>query len=207
MNRKLLVNEQLEWPVLSASQNELLLKIIENFVKLHPSLKRKKLLAKKLRRKAVINDDKEMPATVNLMKNHFRIGINSVTRELEKDPLNVNFVIVCGSCKPILTRHLYIMSAQSNIKASSIKDLSPRLSKYFKVKTVSAFALCQIQKLDNETEIYRVLSELNSQVVECLPVLKKPFSICRDLKKVIQDEDSFEIEDTIEAVKIVKVMQ
>lgn len=116
------------------------------------------------------------------VKKHLRIGINSITKCLEKEPENVLLVIVCKSCKPVtvLTRHIQVMCSMSNIPAGCVNNLSSNLSKLFNVKTVSALAVCKDQKSENVEEssvkiVKDMLSGLYGIIVPLLPEIKNPF--------------------------------
>ncbi len=201
MNRKLLVNEELEWETLNADDNEKILQVLENQLKIFPSLKRKNTVTKKKREIAKndvpCEDNKKSLTNDHLFKKYIRIGINSVTKELEKNPKNVGFVLVCRTCKPILTRHLYIMCSEFDVRAGSIQSLSERLSKIFNFKTVSAFAIClSLQRLENDTnstsnEIGTGIVELSNKISDFLPQLKKPFSLKPDIKRIIEEQNLF----------------
>lgn len=220
MNRKLLVNEQLEWETLKAEENEKILQVIENQIKLYPTLKRKKTLPKRKRQKAKelketsSGDQKPAQPTVDdLFKKHIRIGINAVTKELERNPKNVRFVLVCRTCKPILTRHLYIMCSQFDIRAGLVQNLSERLSKIFNLKTVGAFAICRSShKLeDKDTNLLGIelesrLVELTNKISQFLPQLKKPFSLKPELKRIITDKNIFP-QNQIESLKTTQVKE
>jgi len=193
MNRKLIVSEQLNWPQLALTENESILKIIEDFIKRYTALKREKTLPKKIR--------KEKPTKICspfevFIKSHIRLGINSITKELESDPTNVRFLIVCRSCKPILTKHLYIMSSQSNVKAGCVDGLSQRLAKILNIKTVSAFAVCHANPDSLKDEMHigaeKILSELSFQLIKNLTDIQNPFSIRTDLNKMIDIEKFFQ---------------
>lgn len=222
MNRKLLVNEQLEWETLGADENEKILQVIENQIKLYPTLKRKKTLPKKKRQKAkelkeTFSDDQK-PAQItvdDLFKKHIRIGINAVTKELERNPKNVRFVLVCRTCKPILTRHLFIMCSQFDIRAGSVQNLSERLSKIFNLKTVGAFAICRsYHKLEDKDtnpsgiELEPRLVELTNKISQFLPQLRKPFSLKPELKRIINDKNMFSLNliEPLETTQVKEVM-
>ncbi len=207
MNRKLIVNEQLNWPQLAQHENQNILKLIEDFIKLYPSLKRENTLPKKARQTRPVKVFTPLEAVI---KSHIRLGINSVTKELESNPANVRFLIVCRSCKPILTKHLYIMSSQSNVKASCVDGLSEKLAKFLNVKTVSAFAICRADSASLKDEINieaeKILSELSNQLIKNLSDIKNPFSIRSDLNKLIDIEEFFLREANERANTVVQVI-
>lgn len=187
MNRKLLINEQLDWPILKSDQNESILKLIESFLKLYPGLKRKKSCK---RQKTEARS--EIPNSIDsLLKKHIRVGINSVTKELEKNAKNVKCILICGSCKPILTRHLHIMCGQSNVNAGRVDKLSRRLESALGHKKVSALAISAVAgsyaddtiKIDADCAI----NDLCNKVIENLPVLAKPFDLRQDISKKLQE--------------------
>ena len=209
MNRKLLVNDQLDWSAISQTDNETILKAVEKQLEKFQSIRRQKTLTKKQRLKTKNTARVDPPKVEVLMKKHILIGINSITKELEINPQNVRFLLVCKSCKPILTRHLYIMCSQSNVIGGCVQDLSTRLSKIFNLKTVSAFAICK-QTSFGETEyeasvveeVEKVMAKLSCQITQIMPMIKKPFSILPDLNKVIEEEVKTKLEnmDTAEPV-------
>lgn len=211
MNRKLLVNDQLQWSPINQADNENILKAIEKHMEQFQSIKRQKTLTKKQRLLSKENVKVDRPKFIVLMKKHILVGINSITKELENNPKNVRFLLVCKSCIPIMTRHLHIMCSQSNVAAACIQDLSPRLSKILNIRKVSAFAVCsKILAEANEfepcmiEEVDKVLTELSCQITQVIPVVKKPFSILPDLNKVIEEEVKTKLEnmDTAETVKV-----
>lgn len=181
MNRKLLVNELLGWSEISETNNEKIINLIETHFKPYSELKRSKTLPKKLR----LKKKTEQPTKVNdslgvIIKKQLRFGINSITRELEKDATNLKFVLVCKSCKPILTRHIQIMCAKSNVPAGCVTNLSCRLAKFFNLNTISAFAI--VSKINDETnqdllnQTQSINSDLENKIIELLPSVKDPFS-------------------------------
>ena len=105
MNRKLLVNDLLSWSDLNETENQRIITLIESQFKSYADVKRKKTLPKKIRLENKKNNQLNKIETIgSTLKNHLRFGINSITKELEKDPNNLLFVLVCKSCKPIHQR-------------------------------------------------------------------------------------------------------
>ena len=215
MNRKLLFNKQQDWIDLNAADNETILSSIENQLELYSSLKRARTLPKNLRTKAEnLSESVTIPYDKNkaiglLLKKNLKFGINTITKELEKNSNSLGFVLVCRSCKPILTRHLNIMCAQSKVPAGCVKDLSLRLSKFFNLKTVSALAVCtnlmHIENQDNEiiSQAELVLNGLIKKVAQCLP---RPFeSFNFDKPQLVKEEKKFPIPEVIQSdVSLIK---
>lgn len=183
MNRKLLVNDLLSWSDLNETENQRIITLIESQFKSYADVKRKKTLPKKIRLENKKNNQLNKIETIgSTLKNHLRFGINSITKELEKDPNNLLFVLVCKSCKPILTRHIQVMCAKSSIPAGCVKDLSDKLSKFFNLKTVSALAVTKriLNKSDETSDLLtqskEIIKDLALKIVPILPVVKDPFS-------------------------------
>ena len=213
MNRKLLYNKQQDWIDLNAADNETILSSIEKQLELNSSLKRLKTLPRELRTKAKNASESatsDKNKTIGLMlKKNLKFGINTITKELEKNSNNIGFILVCRSCKPILTRHLNIMCAQSKVSAGCVKDLSLRLSKFFNLKTVSALAvsknLIHIENQDNEiiSQAESILNSLIKKITQCLPKLSEPYNF--DQSQLLKEEKKIPIPEIIQSdVNIIK---
>jgi len=211
MNRKLLVNELLGWSDLNENDNENILSLIEHQFKDYSGIKRKKTLPKRLRIKLNAETEKAKENThdiSNYLKKHIRFGINSITKELEKEPKNLLFVFVCKSCKPILTRHIQVMCSKWNVPAGCVKDLSVRLAKYFNIKSVSAFAITenftpnesiQLEK-DMCQKAKEIIVDLAQKIVSFIPLVKNPF--CFEIRSTLAKDAITEAEIDISSVKI-----
>lgn len=243
MNRKQIVNENLQWPEISQSQSQKIISYLEKNFEKYPLIRRKKNPPRHIRKKAKLaktqkteeskpnlptNDptsNKESqnefpkPNLEGYLKNHFKIGINSVTKTIEQEPNNVMFVLVCHSCKPltVLTRHLQVMCAMANIPAGCVHNLSPSLKKLLNINTISAFLVLKTinlklneaessqQQKDITNEIEVVLKDLQANIPSLLPKLKNPFTenqmlaenSTRHLMGQIENELNSEIEKAV----------
>ena len=80
-------------------------------------------------------------------KSKFVLGVNAVTRALERNELDL--VVVCGRAKPIFTQHLPLMCARKQCKWHTTGDLScESMGKYFGVKRLSSFGLMRDETLN-----------------------------------------------------------
>ena len=209
MNKKLIINENLNWPLIDENDSKKILEIIEsNFKSYQSTMRRKKTPPKYLR---VKKDKKECVEPMNLeneeinfeygilLKQRLRLGINAVTKTLEKEPQVVRFVLVCRSCVPLklLTRHLHIMCAQLNVPAGCVSNLSKTLAKFLNIKSVSAFALCDeslIKKKETDIKFEKVsntvsclVNEISEKIKKYIKTLENPFSSKIGLSKELID--------------------
>ena len=215
MNRKIIANDLLNWPEINKVESDRVIALIEDALKPFSQLiRRKKTPPKRIRLKIKKKESQLKDLSMNetdesnlkesttpdqekqsnekeivtkCLKNLIKIGINAITKELENAPHNVKFVLVCESNRPlsIMTRHLQIMCFNSNVPAGCIDGLSSRLAKFFNIKTISAFAICDemsLIKSDATTsdEIYLlkakdIAKQLAEKVSKCIPCLKYPF--------------------------------
>ncbi|XP_072268905.1 ribonuclease P protein subunit p38 [Pyxicephalus adspersus] len=75
--------------------------------------------------------------TLNEIRKHLAIGINEVTRALEKN--EVNLVIVCKSAKPqMITQHITELSASRGVTACQLPRLSENVAPVLGLKSVLA---------------------------------------------------------------------
>jgi hypothetical protein len=218
MNKKLIINENLNWPVLEENESKIILELIEsNFKAYQSTIKRKKTPPKYLRLKkdTVVESIKPIKLENNesgiLLKQRFRLGINAVTKTLETEPNIVKFVLVCRSCAPLklLTRHLHIMCAQLSIPAGCINNLSGSLAKFLNIKSVSAFALCDEslvktnEKMTHLDEVANGVSILVNQISEKirkhLKALDNPLSSKIGLsKELIENTRTLKLEELLD---------
>jgi hypothetical protein len=224
MNRKLVANELFAWPEINEDNSKKIVQSLINQLKKYPEIKRKKTPPKHIRQKLKKENEEAKKLTdntlkhtnetnqnqfVNFLKKHLICGINIVTKHLEKNPKQIQFVLVCRSCKPliVLTRHLQVMCAQHGIPAGCVHSLSDSLSKLLNLKTVGAFALCsgldetkQIQEFNEK--LVTILSDLNRNLVPLLPPLKNPFTSVIKVTKIEEIEiDQDEIKSFAECDK------
>ncbi|RNA32587.1 ribonuclease P subunit p38 [Brachionus plicatilis] len=183
MHRKIIVNENFVWPEINEQNCELIVKFLENFFAKEPNLRRKKTLPKKMRKM----NDTPKPATKAdfglYIKSKIKIGINSISKAMEKSPTNFALVLVCKSCKPltVLTRHIQVMCSMSKTPAGCVNNLNS-LSKVFNIKTVSALAICKATetKLESNQSYERLfnifLEEIQNILVPLLSPLKNAFT-------------------------------
>jgi hypothetical protein len=199
MNRKLIVNELCAWPDIPESDSRKILDSIATTIRKHPGLKRQRTLPKRIRDKLKLQksaDDNEQKQQQQNQKNdqikpsplkqHILLGINSITKCLERTPHRLLFVLVCRSCKPlvVLTRHLQVMCAHHNVPAGCVANLSSILGKLLNMKTVSAFAFCtkplteiESSSVDND-KLNAAVDEFKRSVVSRLAPLTNPFTAC-----------------------------
>ena len=189
MIRKLIVNENLGWPQIDQADCKKVTEIIETNLKKYPGIKRERTLPKRFRdnksSQPILNANvDENKKIASMLKQHFRLGINSVTKSLEREPNNLKFVLVCSSCSPltVMTRHIQIMCSQLNVPAGCIINLSNSLSKLFNLKTISAFGICYPKEQfenssDENKEILDLLENLTTQIKKLLLPLKNPFDL------------------------------
>lgn len=195
MNRKQIVNENLQWPEIDETQSVRILDALESHLKRYPELKRPKNPPKKVRLRRQQNKNKskegdeemsEKPARAEIrpeaeaIKKRLRIGINVVTKTLEREPDNVMFVLVCRSCRPlgVLTRHVQVMCAMQGIPAGCVHNLSSRLERVLNIGSIRALlvrkSLLVVQPTTGEVD-ESILKDWRERIVPLLPVLKNPF--------------------------------
>lgn len=183
MNKKQIVNENLSWPEVAESTNEQIIKSLESSLKKFTKLKRrrrprqKKLADAKKTETEVDTNDAQVET---ILKAHFKIGINSITKTLERQAQNVLFVLVCRSCKPlnILTRHIQVMCALAKVPAACVHNLSTIMTKQLNVKTVSALLVLKFQaesKMPAAELVKSTLDDWSQHIVPLIPPLKNPF--------------------------------
>lgn len=144
MNRKSIVNENFLWPEINEQNSTIIVKFLEEFFAKEPNLKRKNSLPKKARKLKDKNKATNKLDFGLFIKKNIKIGINSISKALEKNPCNLALVLVCKSCKPlsVLTRHIHVMCSITKTPAGCVYNLN-QLSKVFNIKTVSALAICK----------------------------------------------------------------
>ena len=219
MNKKLIINENLNWPLLDETASKKILEIIESNLKLYQStIKRKKTPPKHLRAKKetiqveeskhVVNEKSESIEPGILLKQRLRLGINAVTKTLETEPNIVKFVLVCRSCVPLklLTRHLYIMCAQLNVPAGCVNNMSKYLASFLNIKSISAFAICEesLVKYKEKNKQFEkescaisiLLNEISDEIKKNLKPLENPLSskICLS-KELIENTKLLKLEE------------
>lgn len=193
-SRKQIVNENLQWPEIEEKTSEQVLEMLETHLRKHPDLRRRKNPPKKIRNKKKTKpqeeksieeskekqNKREISVEAESIKRRIRIGINVITKTLEREPANVAFVLVCRSCKPlaVLTRHIQLMCAMEGVPAGCVHNLSTRLQKILNIGSVRALL---VRKTDekaatqpNET-IESMFTEWSRRVPPLLPALKNPF--------------------------------
>lgn len=219
MNKKLIINENLNWPLLDETASKKILETIESNLKLYQStIKRKKTPPKHLRAKKetvqaeesknLENEKSESIEPGILLKQRLRLGINAVTKTLETEPNIVKFVLVCRSCVPLklLTRHLYIMCAQLNVPAGCVNNMSKYLASFLNIKSVSAFAICEESLVKHEGKnkqfekescaVSILLNEISEEIKKTLKPLENPLSskICLS-KELIENTKLLKLEE------------
>ena len=190
MNRKLIVNEFFAWPDINELESKQITEFLENQLKQFPYLKRKRTISKRAREKlkSAAQEGHRTQAKSNEIeefsiefKKRLILGINAITKCIEKNPHHIMFVLVCRSCKPLVvfTRHLQVMCSHSKIPAGCVYGLSDKLSKILNLKTVSALAICN-NKLNNSEEssndLEQVLESFNQKVIPLLKPLANSFT-------------------------------
>lgn len=211
MNRKQIVNESLQWPEIDESTSNRIIDVLESSLKNYPGLKRKKNPPKRFRKnkpksnqeKNKIDDENEEDSMASQLKSHIRIGINAITKSLEREPEKIMFVLVCRSCKPlaVLTRHIQLMCAMSNIPAGCIHSLTTRLKSQLNINTISALLVFKQTETDQDA-IRKLLNDWSSQIPPLFPKLNNPFTenaalstLPSDLMLSLIDEIKKEIDD------------
>ncbi|XP_046851940.1 ribonuclease P protein subunit p38-like [Xenia sp. Carnegie-2017] len=118
---------KLNWPELDKGDNKLILDAIKSIFPIN-GLKREKSL---------ISQEDSKFVTWQSIKSCMAIGVNSVTKSLEKDELVL--VLVCKSTKPaLLTKHLMLLSATRSTSCCAIFGLSDIMASFCGMKTVAA---------------------------------------------------------------------
>ena len=118
----------LTWPKLDKGDNK---NILDGIKSVFPAngIKRQKT-------KEFLSNESQF-VSWNMSKKSFIIGVNSVTKSLEKD--NLILVLVCGSTKPaILTNHLMLLSASRSTPCCAVFGLSDVMAPLLGIKTVVA---------------------------------------------------------------------
>lgn len=196
MNRKSIVNENFLWPEINEQNSAIIIKFLEDFFAKEPNLKRKKTLPKKVRKHRDKNKTTSAPDFGLFIKKNIKIGINSISKALEKNPSNVVLVLVCKSCKPltVLTRHIHVMCSLSKTPAGCIHNLN-QLSKVFNIKTVSALAICKTDetKLEEKEQFNKLynnfLDQIQQSILPYLIPINNPFTSINFLDSNLLLED------------------
>lgn len=180
MNRKQIVNENLQWPEMDEKTSEKITDTLEAHFRKYPDLKRRKNPPKRCRKYRRPNDEfkKNPPISKESawIKRHIRIGINVITKTLEREPTNVMFVLVCQSCRPlaVLTRHIQLMCSMNGIPAGCVHNLSTSLKPILNID-VRALLVRKTDQLDDQFKIEELLRDWSEGIPNLLPVLKNPF--------------------------------
>ncbi|XP_018422368.1 PREDICTED: ribonuclease P protein subunit p38 [Nanorana parkeri] len=103
------------------------------------------------------------------VRKHLAIGINEVTRALEKN--EVHLVIVCKSAKPqMITTHITELSASRRVPACQLPRLSENMAPVLGLKSVLALGF------RNTSDIF--LEEVRA-IIPRVPPLKVPWLTCK----------------------------
>lgn len=195
MNRKSIINENLEWPEINEQNSQNIIKFLGDFFAKESGLRRKKTMPKKLRKlKNKTKAENKLDFGL-FIKSRIKIGINSISKSIEKNPSSLAFVLVCRSCKPltVLTRHIQVMCSISNISAGCVHNLNS-LAKIFNIKTVSALGILRNTELNFEPNEHEklfsdFLNDIQKYIIPLLPPLKNPFTSINLLDSKILIDD------------------
>lgn len=123
---------------------------------------------------------------ITLYRRHVFIGVNVVTKKLEKGKLDL--VLTCSSAKPcFVTHHIITLCATRGVPAGCITGLSDTVSRELNLKSVLAIGFTSAPDI----------TDLVNTVVPKLPKLNVPWLIEATNDKDIQESDTDDANDKL----------
>ncbi|XP_033760097.1 ribonuclease P protein subunit p38-like isoform X1 [Pecten maximus] len=152
----------IQWPTVQDKvQQEILQRLISTLKSLDiarpKSYKRKKKKTEDSKKDSVLPRDEERQA----IRKQLLLGVNQVTRGLEKD--EVRLVIVCRSAKPvIITQHLIGLASLRRCPAICINDLNKAVGEAMNITSAVAVGFKKISK-DADPSVFDDLVEFTTK--------------------------------------------
>ncbi|XP_023240551.1 ribonuclease P protein subunit p38-like isoform X2 [Centruroides sculpturatus] len=144
---------------------------------------KKKPFSRQTLKNAELNEDGKLNKKY---RNDLVLGINAVTRALEKD-LMAAVAIARGANPPHLTKHILPLCATRNVPVVTLKELNNALAKLMNISSLMALGIKR--PAEQSTSIFHNLWKIICEKAASIPSPLDPFQVNSTEYSVVEIED------------------